>query len=436
MLQALSALTRHSNRRAANTRLAQRLLRTLPVADDLATVTDVDREAEVAPESVGLDRATVDAIWRAAEDLYCTGYYPAIMLCLRRRGQIVLNRAIGFASGYAPESGEAPRPATVRTPACIYSASKAVTAMLMHKLAEEGRIDLLDPVSYYIPEFARHGKERINLYHLLTHRGGVPTIPRDMPVDAVIDQQAMLQAICDARPLDRHGSTQAYHALTAGTVLQAVLERVTGEGIETYWESRFKTPMRFESFGYGADAARFSDLARDHLSGARLPRPATHYLKSLLGLDIEHDWRVVNEPRFFAQPIPAANMIATAEELGRFFQMLMDEGRYGDTQILEPRTVHHAIWESFPHRFDASLKVPVRMSAGMMLGGNPLGLYGWKSEEAFGHLGFINTFGWADPARQTAIGLLTTGKPILAHSWPFLIRLIDTLSRRLPRDAA
>src|SRR5262245_39792820 len=61
-----------------------------------------DRGVEVDPKSVGLDRKTIDAIWRATIGAYRTGLYPALALCIRRRGQVVFDRSIGHITGNAP----------------------------------------------------------------------------------------------------------------------------------------------------------------------------------------------------------------------------------------------------------------------------------------------------------------------------------------------
>ena len=50
-------------------------------------------------------------------------------------------------------------PARRETPFNIFSASKAITAMVIHKLDEERLLHLEDRVCEYIPEFARHGKD-------------------------------------------------------------------------------------------------------------------------------------------------------------------------------------------------------------------------------------------------------------------------------------
>ncbi|HLA35795.1 MAG TPA: serine hydrolase domain-containing protein [Rhodocyclaceae bacterium] len=434
----LATVATFANRQIAASSLLRPLLRTLPVPHDLARVTDIDRNAEVEENAVGLPKGTVDAIWQAAENLYCTGFYPAIMLCLRRRGKIVMNRAIGYASGYLDEStgkpGKTPVNVTTNTPACIYSASKAITAMAIHKLAEQRKIDLLDPVAHYIPEFAARGKERLNIYQILSHRGGVPGIPVDEPAETVADHARMLELICAAEPLCSHGRAQAYHALTGGPILQEIIERVTGQPLRNYWREHFKQPMGFRFLDYGATPEDFALMARDYICGAKLPGAINRYLKEFLAIDAGKDAHLLNRYQFFVDPIAAGNMVGTAEELSRFFQMLLDNGRYEDKQIVAPLTVQHATLENSPHRIDGVLKIPLRFSAGMMMGGERFGLYGRRTERAFGHLGLVNILGWADPERDISVGLLTTGKPLLAHNLPFFALLVEAISGKMPRD--
>ena len=62
---------------------------------------------------------------------------------------------------------------------CLFSASKAVTAILVHKLAEEGGIDLDARVSRYLPEFTGAGKQRTTIAQVLSHRGGFPMFDID-----------------------------------------------------------------------------------------------------------------------------------------------------------------------------------------------------------------------------------------------------------------
>src|SRR6476619_1548953 len=91
-----------------------------------------DRGPEVDPATVGIDRKTIDAIWRATVATYRTGLYPALSLCIRRRGKVVLDRSLGHVSGNAPHDPPDARKviASPKTLFNMFSASKMVTAML------------------------------------------------------------------------------------------------------------------------------------------------------------------------------------------------------------------------------------------------------------------------------------------------------------------
>jgi hypothetical protein len=131
--------------------LAGVLKRLCRVPSDLEAVTD--RANETPPRAVRLSRAAIERIWQSVETLYRTGLHPAIQLCVRHRGEIVLDRAIGYAAGNAPddEPGAAKRRATTDTPFRIYSTSKAITAMVVHLLDDRGVLHIDDRVCDSLP---------------------------------------------------------------------------------------------------------------------------------------------------------------------------------------------------------------------------------------------------------------------------------------------
>jgi CubicO group peptidase (beta-lactamase class C family) len=146
--------------------------RLVDVPESLAGVTGIDSNSEAGRG--GLTQRAVENIWASLENLYRSGAYPAITFCLRRQGEVVLNRSLGHIRGNGPEDAKAtPKHlAQPDTPVCIFSASKAITAILLHKLAEEGGVDLDQRVSYYLAEFAANGKRDTTLSQVLAHRGG------------------------------------------------------------------------------------------------------------------------------------------------------------------------------------------------------------------------------------------------------------------------
>ena len=102
--------------------------------------------------------------------------HPAIQLCLRHNGKVVLNRAIGHGWGNAPtDPPDAEKvPVTTDTPFCAYSAAKAITTTVVHMLVERGQFSLDDRVCDYLPAYTSHGKDRTTIRHVMTHSAGIP----------------------------------------------------------------------------------------------------------------------------------------------------------------------------------------------------------------------------------------------------------------------
>ncbi|MDG3011575.1 beta-lactamase family protein [Rhodococcus sp. D2-41] len=389
-------------------------LRRIRVPRDLDAVTD--RGSEVDPRDVGMDPRSIDRIWNTAVDLYRSGVHPAIQLCVRREGQVVLNRSIGHSDGNGPGDGPStPRTAaTTQTPFGICSASKAITAVVAHLLAERGVIDLDIPVGEYIPDFARHGKESITIAHLLSHRAGIPLHPAAaMDLDHLDDRAAVIGAMCETRPVFRPGRQLAYHAVTGGIVIGEVVERVTGDNIRTVLAREILDPLGFRWTNYGVDPADDASVGKNYVTGLPTLPPLSLILGRILGTSVEHTVRLTNDRRFLTSVVPSGNVVTTAEELSRFFELLRRGGELDGVRVLNPGTVARAIAPTAELEVDCSLGVPLRYSRGFMLGERRFSLWGPDTANLFGHLGLSNVLGWADPDRAVSVGLITSGKPVL-----------------------
>ena len=68
-----------------------------------------------------------------------------------------------------------------------------------------------------------------------------------------------------------------------------------------------------------------------------------------------------------------------------------------------------------------------------MLGAKLLSLYGPDTEHAFGHLGFTNIIGWADPERAISGALITSGKPIVYPELPQVWNLMRRIGLAAPK---
>jgi CubicO group peptidase (beta-lactamase class C family) len=402
-------------------------------------VTSRNEEGEVDPRSVGLSQADVDEIWRSVERLYGTRLHPAIALCVRRHGKIVVDRAIGHLHGNAPGARAEEPKVRARHDSLFdfFSASKAVTAMVIHLLDERRMVHLDDAVAEYIPEFGRNGKQGMTLRQILTHRAGIPVV-RDAPIDLDLigDWERVLAILCQARPLSVPGRRLAYHALTGGFVLGEVVKRVTGKDIRAFLRESVLLPLGFATFNYGVPAERAREVAENAFTGFPSVPPQSWLLERALGLGMAQATAMSNDPRFLAAIIPSGNIIGTAEEASRFFQLLLQGGELGGVRIFEARTVRRAIAEQSYLQVDSFLGIPVRYGMGFMLGGTTFSPYGKGTPNAFGHIGFTNVIGYADPDRQISVGLMTSGKPFITPGQIAWLNVARTIAERCAPRAA
>ena len=357
--------------------------------------------------------------------------HPLVSFCLRRGGKTVFNRSIGYANG--DDNSTDAVIADTNTPVCLFSASKAISAILIHLLAEQNKIHLLDPVSHYIPAFAAGGKGHITIYQLLAHRAGVPGLGEDVDHKLLFDREAALAKICAAESLDSSGRSQAYHAVTGGFILDELIRVTTGLTIQQYLDRYIRKPLGMRYFRYGLNTRDLKKVAEHRATGLPVKGAIGETLKNVLGLEYESVVSLSNSTEFAQAVLPSANIYATAEESNRFFQMLLDNGQYQGKQVIQPLTVYRAVQEAGKAQFDASLKMPMRYSPGFMLGGSPAGIYGRNSHYAYGHLGLSNVFCWADPERDISVSLLTSGKPVLGTHLAALPRLLFSIAKQCPR---
>lgn len=399
-------------------------------------VVSVDVDGETLPEAVGLSRRSVERIWQSVLDLYRTGLHPAIALCVRRHGRVVMNRAIGHALGNAPgaASGTPLVRATPGTLFPLYSASKAILAMLIHKLDERGLLRVDDRVCDHLPEFGCNGKSRITLRQVLSHQAGIAHAPRlGDSVEDVLDESRVLERLCESRPVHLPGGRPGYHAITGGFILAAVATRVTGQPIRELLRENIVAPLGLEGLDYGVTSEQLPNVARSVFTGAPPAPPATWVFDRALGVPVRDAIRISNDPRFLQSPLPSIGIIATAEATSRFFQLLLDEGESDGVRIFDRSTVRRAVAAQGPATFDGMIGLPMRYGLGFMLGGRWPGLYGAGTSNAFGHIGFTTITAWADPDRAISVALLMSGKPLLTPGQLWWLRVVRTVTRECPR---
>jgi CubicO group peptidase (beta-lactamase class C family) len=412
-------------------------LRRIHVRRNLDAITTTGHEEE--PSAGGMDEESVESIWDAAVDMYKTGVHPAVQLCLRRDGKVMIDRAIGHARGNGPSDTKETEKvlATPDTPFCVYSTSKGITAMVVHLLHERGALDIGDRVGQYIPEYASHGKHETTIAHVLSHRAGVPTIPGDaLDLDRINDREFLWRLVATSKPSLKPGTLLAYHAVSGGVILGEIVHRVTGKSIRDVLHDEILGPLRFRWGNYGVAPEDVDRVGLSYATGPPLLPPVSTLANRVLGAPIERVVELSNDPRFLTAVIPSATTVTTANELSRFFEIFRQGGELDGVRVVRPETVRQALTEQSRLEIDLSLVFPTRFSYGLMLGAKYISLYGRDTDLAFGHLGLINIMGWADPERGLSAALITSGKAIVYPELPRFYGLMQKIASATPKVPA
>lgn len=176
-------------------------------------------------------------------------------------------------------------------------------------------------------------------------------------------------------------------------------------------------------------------LACDEVTGLPVWPPASWMVRRALGASFTDAVALAKHPDFLTGVVPAANAVASAQELCTFYQCLLDAGRAGDVRVFEPRTIRHATVEQSYWDLDLTLGIPVRYGAGFVLGGDLVSPWGLDTRHAFGHVGFTHSFAWADPDRALSVALLTSGKAFLSLDTLRYVAVVRAIGRAFPKLA-
>ena len=399
---------------------------------------DLDAVTTIGPEDAGsLDPAAIERIWEAARHWYRAGMQPAIQLCLRHNGTVVLNRAIGHAWGNGPDDpADADRvPVSTSTPFCVYSAAKAISTTVVHMLVERGAFSLDDRVCDYLPSYTGHGKERTTIRHVMTHSAGVPfaTGPR-ADVRRVNDSDYTRARLSEFKPIHRPGLVHIYHGVTWGPLVREIVSAATGRNIREILATEILDPLGFRWTNYGVAEADVPLVAPSYVTGKPLPAPIAAALRTALGGTMTQIIPFSNTPVFLTSVVPSSSTVSTADELSRFAEILRRGGELDGVRVMRPDTLAAAVRPCRRLRPDVATGLaPIRWGTGFMLGSKRFGPFGADAAAAFGHTGLTNVAIWADPARGLAAGLISSGKPGRHPEAGRFTALLNQITTQIPR---
>ncbi|MGK2870095.1 MAG: lipase LipE [Mycobacterium sp.] len=399
---------------------------------------DLDAVTDRAPEDHSdIDSAAVERIWDAARHWYSAGMHPAIQVCLRHNGKVILDRAIGHGWGNGPaDPVDAEQiPVSTSTPFCVYSTAKAITTTVTHMLVERGAFSLEDRVCDYLPTYTSHGKDRTTIRHVVTHSAGIPFATGPKPdLKRMDDSEYARDMLGRMKPVYRPGLVHIYHGVTWGPLMREIISAATGRSIRDILDEQILSPLGFRWTNYGVATQDVPLVAPSHVTGKPLPPPIAKAFKLAVGGVPQQIIPFSNTPEFLTGVVPSSNTVSNANELSRFAEILRRGGELDGVRVMSPETLRAATKEARRLRPDlATGLAPMRWGTGYMLGSKRFGPFGRDGAGAFGHTGLTDIAMWADPQRALSVAVISSGKPSGHPEAKRYPALLDRINAEIPR---
>ena len=293
----------------------------------------------VNPEAVGFTSDRLSRISDFVDREIAAGNLVGAVTLVARHGQVVLFESTGR---YGLEDN---RPMDKDALFRIFSMTKPITTVAAMILYEEGAFHLGEPVAKYLPELKDMRllidgspvppQRQMTIEQLMTHTAGLTNgWHLEHPVerayrDAALYQSADLDAFIDklaTLPLRFEPGTR-YHYSVATDVLGALVERLSGQTLEKFFQARIFDPLDMHDSFFNVPESKVARLAGGHLWNAERqlmePMPA--------GL--------LPPPSGVTLFSGGVGLISTARDYWRFCEMLRQGGSLDGVRILGPKTV-------------------------------------------------------------------------------------------------
>lgn len=391
--------------------------------------------AEAKPESVGVSSERLARLDKMCENEVANGNLPGIVSLMVRNCKIVHWKAYGMAEN---EKGrELERDAIFR----IASQSKAITSTAVMMLWEEGRFQLDDPISKYIPEFENQEviksfkysdttwtgepvKKEISIRHLLTHTSGIGygAIDSDERFKMIYKKYGVTdlfttknisieESVRSLAKLPLHHQPGEKFTYSEGLdVMGYFIEVVSGMPFDEFLESHIFDPLGMEDTRFYQPEEKANRLVavQQKVDGNWEKYPVTFY---------DTDYPVKGAKTFFSG---GAGLSSTAKDYATFLQMYLNGGEYNGIRLLSRKTVDvimaNQIGDIWGEKSDMKhgLAFNVVTSIGEGMGGKgSTGTFEWG--------GYFNTQYFADP-QEKVIGIImkqTQGPVNDQTAWKF-----------------
>ena len=402
-------------------------------------------EVDAEPGDVGFDAGRLGRIDTHFRRYVDDGRLPGTTIVVARRGRVVHLAHYGLADV------EVGRPVADDTVWRIYSMTKPIVSVATMMLYERGALELTDPVSRFIPEFAdmrvyrggaaanpgtRPATEPIRVWHLLSHTAGLTYgFHHAHPVDEMYRSRGFefgapagmdLATACAAFaqfPLVFEPGTEWNYSV-ATDVLGRVVEVAAGATLDAFLTAEILAPL---------------DMTDTAFSASDPERLAALYVRNPAGGPRRHDVMgdaATRPPTYLSG---GGGLVSTAADYHRFTQLLARGGELDGTRLLSPRTVAYMARNHLPGDADlATVGRPIFAESSFAGVGFGLGFsvvldpaagkaVASPGEYAWG--GLASTAFWVDPVEEITAMFFTQLMP--SSSYPIRPQLRALVNQAL-----
>ncbi len=283
---------------------------------------------------------------------------------------------------------------------CMFSITKAMTAVCVLQAIAEGAIRLDEPVASYWPEFAHNGKSNITVRQLMCHQAGLVGFHEPAHRDIYYQWDRACAALAAETPWWQPGSAHGYHARTFGFLLGELLRRATDKRVREWFVEHIAQPLDLD-FHIGvaqSDLSRCADMlpARVRLGEPSQLPPETQQMM--------RDFNDVSTPTgaAFQNPVLGPGYMNTTQFRCAEIPALSGHGTarsvatmYAKLNTLLPAEIVTEATRTHAYGPDRVLKSVTHFGLGLMLHDDqaPIG----QRTGSFGHAGAGGSMAFYDP---------------------------------------
>lgn len=359
------------------------------------------------PPSVGLAAEPLSRATELLNRFVAERKIAGAVAAVARRGKLAYVEAVGL------QDLESRRPMSERSIFRIYSMTKSVTAVAVMTLWEEGRFDLKDPVSRYLPEFAtvqvrastgdslRPPLGAITIEDLMLHTAGLNHRTSEIYRRAQVRSRSIglpefVRNIVRVPLMEDPGTRYRYSEGT--TVLGRLVEIWSGKPFDVFVNERVFRPLAMSDTGFvvrPGDRERLTMVYASAAGGGLTP--------------VEIEAVPFTDPPALIEG--AVGLVATVPDYLRFAQMLLNRGALDGVRILKTSTVEMMVANRLPDAIVSArggvgwalLNVNVVLDPSTFDYPTERGEYGWD--------GSAGTIFWVNPRLETVTILMTQSSP-------------------------